>query len=264
MSRLHVFIDGTWLFNQCGAGQSLANATDAPNARFPLDFTKMDQSLLDHVRDINNRCDSLGDRFISTSIFALPSNFDKWPEQYDDISLDQVDRTRRGVYARQAFLNMALAAGYSDAAVFRPPIKDYIVRKLSERRYQEKQVDTSVVALLVKSAITCPSDFHVVITGDSDILPAIRVAYPDYTHNVVIATTHPDELNAAHRQTSFSLFDFEFDVKPFFLQNNAERIIKGSHVHKCAECGKVFSTARPLGRMARPYCSLHSPARRRP
>ena len=36
-------------------------------------------------------------------------------------------------------------------------------------------MDTSVVALLVLYAITRPGDYHCVITGDSDILPAIKI-----------------------------------------------------------------------------------------
>ncbi len=123
-------------------------------------------------------------------------------------------------------------------------------------------MDAAVVALLVRAAITKPGDYHVLIAGDSDLLPAIRIAYPEYTNNVIVASTHPDELKAGHRQTSFSLFDFDFKFKPFFLQDNADKIIGGQHVHRCAECGKVFTLTKPLPKLARPYCSSHRPQKK--
>jgi hypothetical protein len=260
MSKLNVFIDGTWLFYQCGAGQSLAHTTEFPDNRFSLDFTKLNQMLLQHAQAHGGNCDNMGDCYIATSIFQLPDNFDDWPNQYNDLSTEQIERVRRGVFARDEFSRAALRAGYKDDAIFRPAIKDYIIRRLTARAYQEKQVDTSVVALLVRFAITRPGDYHIVITGDSDILPAIRVAYPEYTHNVIMATTHPDELKAAHRQTSFSFLDFAFAIPPFYLQDNTREIIEGEYVYKCAECGKVFTRNNPIPQKARPYCNIHRPA----
>lgn len=170
-----------------------------------------------------------------------------------------MNKTKSAVFAREQFIKGAAAAGFRTAAVYRPKIRDYIIRKLADRRYQEKQVDTSVVALLVRYAITQPENFHAVITGDSDILPAISVAYPEFTRNVFLVSTHPDELNAAHRQTSFSYLDFSFDIEPFFLQNkeNVEKILTGEYVHRCEECGRVFRIQGPLPRRARPRCAEH-------
>jgi hypothetical protein len=130
------------------------------------------------------------------------------------------------------------------------------------REYQEKQVDTTVVALLVRSAITRPNDYHTVITGDSDILPAVSTAYPEFTKNVFVTTTHPDELNARHRQTAFSLIDFSFTIPPFYMQNkeNAEQILRGNYIHRCEECGKVFSTERQIPPRQRPRCVNCRPA----
>lgn len=259
MGKLNIFIDGTWVLVQCAAGGSMANATDRPDRRFPLDFEKLDRALLEHVRASDPSCEDIGDRYISTSIFALPSDFDDWPTQYDDLTAGSIEKVRRAVAARDAFVAEAAAAGYSMDAVYRPPIRDYIVRRLAERRYQEKQVDTSVVALLVRSAITKPEDYHGLITGDSDILPAIRVACPEFTRNVFIATTHPDELNPRHRQTAFALVDFAFQVQPFFMQNreNAMKLMRGAHTFRCEECGSVFATHSPIPSRARPRCREH-------
>lgn len=254
MSRLHVFIDGTWLYNQCNRGACLANATAMPDRSFPFSFSRLGTALLGHVAGRDPACTELGDCFIATSIFSLPGDFHTWPQHYPDISEEQVERTTRNIAAREAFFRGAIDAGFKEDAIFRPPIRDYIMRRLAQRRYQEKQVDTSVVALLVRSAIMNPDDYHCVLTGDSDILPAIRVAYPEYTRNVFVCSTHPDELQAAHRQTSFSLFDFNFGIPPFFLQDNAHVLMEGNHVHRCGQCGRAFATLSPLPRLARPYC----------
>jgi uncharacterized LabA/DUF88 family protein len=259
MARLNVFIDGTWLLVQCAAGQSLANATDRPDERFPLDFSKLNNELVRHVSENAMPCEGIGEAFISTSVFLLPEDFEEWPTRFEDVTTAQIEKTRRSVYAREAFVADAMKAGFGDEAVFRPPIRDYILRKLEAKRYQEKQVDTSVVALLVRAAITKPGDFHALVTGDSDILPAIRVAYPQFTENVFVVTTHPDELNPMHRQTAFSLVDFAFKIPPYFMQNkeNAERLIVGQHVHRCEECGRVFVLAKPLPKLTRPRCREH-------
>jgi hypothetical protein len=256
---LNIFIDGTWLLVQCAAGGSMANATDHPDRRFPLDFEKLNQALLQHVRDVDPGCNAVGESYISTSIFALPQDFDNWPNQYDDVTAESVEKVRRAVAARDAFIGQAEAAGYRLDAVYRPPIRDYIIRRLAERKYQEKQVDTSVVALLVRSAITRGNDYHALITGDADILPAIRVAYPQFTQNVFIATTHPDEMNPRHRQTAFALVDFAFNVPPFYMQNrdSAVRLIEGQHAYRCEECGSVFAMPRPVPARARPRCLQH-------
>ena len=161
--------------------------------------------------------------------------------------------------AREALVCSAAEAGYRQDAVFRPPIRDWIIRRLAEQKYRERQVDTSVVALLVRSAVTRPGDFHALITGDSDMLPAVRVAYPEFTRNVFVATTHPDELDPHHRQTAFALVDFRFDVSPFFMQNkeNAVRLMIGAHVYRCEECGLIFALSRPVPVSQRPRCVKH-------
>ena len=256
---LNVFIDGTWLLVQCAAGGSMANATDQPDRRFPFDFVKLNQALLRHVQIVDAACAAIGESYISTSLFALPRDFDDWPNRYDAVTAESVEKVRRAVAARDAFIRQAEAAGYLLDAVYRPPIRDYIIRRLAERKYQEKQVDTSVVALLVRSAITRGNDYHALVTGDADILPAIRVAYPQFTRNVFIATTHPDEMNPRHRQTAFALVDFAFNVHPFFMQNrdNAVQLIQGQHAYRCEECGCVFTTRQPFPQRSRPRCNHH-------
>lgn len=254
MVKLNIFIDGTWLFRACGPAKVLAGKTERPNSSFSLNFAKLDQALLQHVNQYHKNCEGFRDRYIATSVFEIPDDFESWSDYYDDVTQEQITKVKRGSFARDTFANKAIAAGYSSNAIFRPKMKLYILKNLQEQRYQEKQVDATVVALLVRSAIEHPKDFHAIITGDSDILPAIRVAYPEYTKNVVIVSTHPDELNAEHRQTSFSLSNFDFDIPPFYLQDYADKIIHGDNVYRCAECNKVFMRSNQIPTKSRPYC----------
>ena len=254
VSQLNVFVDGSWLFKACGPETALAAATEWPERAFRLDFSRLDQALLGYAGEASPSCVALGERFISTSIFALPEDFDDWPAEYGSFTEDDIARTRRGVDARQHFVDGALAAGYSSRAVYHPRMKGWMLERLRTGQFQEKQVDATVVALLVRSAITCPDDVHVVITGDADVLPAIRVAYPEYSKNVVVATTHPDELLAERRQTSFSLGNFQFEIPPFFLQDHVADIMAGEHVYTCAHCHKVFQRSAPVPVNARPCC----------
>jgi len=262
LASLNIFVDGSWLFRQCAPSGSLANATDRPQDRFPLDFSRLNQELLRHIQACDRRCDVLGDLVFAASILLLPSDFDEWPKRYAGIKPENVDITRKSVWAREAFLREAMRGGYGDQAVFRPELREWTLRKLMEGRYQEKQVDSAVVALLVRSAITRPLDYHALITGDADLLPAIRVAYPEFTKNIFIATTHPDELDARHRQTSYSLVEIGFGIPPYFMQNkgNAERIIEGAYSYRCEECGRVFVQDREVSRIQRPRCARCQPA----
>ncbi|WP_027371060.1 NYN domain-containing protein [Desulfovermiculus halophilus] len=256
MSHLNIFIDGSWLFKVCQAGGVLSRTTEDDTRPFKLDFDKLNKLLLSHAQSASTECDSIGECFIATSIFALPDVFDDWPNRFDDITEQNIEITRKNVNARERMVRNAVDnAGYNESAVFRPPIRDYIIQQLMNRQYQEKQVDAAVVALLVRSAITRPDDYHVVLTGDSDILPAIKVAYPTYSENVFLATTHPDELKAEHRQTSFSLSNFSFALDPVYLQDVTEKIIQGMHSYKCANCSRVFVRSNPIPAGARPYCN---------
>ncbi len=251
--RLHIFVDGSWLFGACK--NVLAAKTESPNEPFKLDFGKLRAAILAHVQQHSPRCTCQGDAFLSTSIFNLPTDFETWPETYPDITSEMARRTQVAVRAREAFVSNAAEAGFSQDAVFRPTIKPFNVVQLAAGKYREKQVDTAVVALLVTHAITLPADYHVVLTGDADILPGVRVVYPQYTKNVVIATSHPDELRAENRQASFSFSDFVFEIPPFYLQEHAHEILQGSYVYRCAECSKVFARwDRPVPTKSQPFC----------
>jgi DNA-directed RNA polymerase subunit RPC12/RpoP len=255
MSKMHIFIDGSWLFKACAPERALANRLEYPDRQFKLDFGKLSSVLLRYASNHDPSCSEFGDRFFSTSIFSLPENLDEWPAERDDVSVDDIASVKSSVIARDRFTQSALDAGFSDSAIFRPRLKGWMLQKLRDRRFQEKQVDTTVVALLVKSAIINPNDYHVIITGDADILPAVRVAYPDYSRNVFVATTHPDQLRAESRQTSFSISDFNYVIEPYYMEKHAHELLTGDNVYVCSHCNKAFSRPKPIPKKALACCS---------
>jgi hypothetical protein len=253
--KLHVFIDGSWLFKIGSPEGVLASKTDRPTKPFSMDFKKLNQALLSHVSDFDPECQELGDLYYATSVFNIPEDIDEWPTSFPDITSEQVEIVKKNVYARNLVAQNAIDAGYKEDAIYHPKLRGYIVKRLFEKTYQEKQVDASVVALLVRSAIINPDDYHVVITGDSDILPAIQVAYPEYSENVFVATSHPDELSADHRHTSYSIHNFEFKIDSFYFQDHIVDLIHGNNAYNCGQCNKVFTTFNPVPHQNRPYCS---------
>jgi hypothetical protein len=254
MANLNIFIDGTWLFRVCQPDGVLANRTESPLYSFKLDFQKLTESLVAHIHRNGSDLD-IGDRYLSTSIFTIPRGVEEWAEQDPNITVADIEKVRKGAFARDRMVQNAVGAGFNDSAVYRPLLRPFMFEKLKNRTFQEKQVDATIIALLVRSAITQGGDFHAFVTGDSDLLPAIRVAYPEYSRNVLLVTTHPDELKASHRQTSFSYTDFQFDISPFFLQDHVKEIIVGEHVYECANCKKIFVRLNRIPVRSRPYCN---------
>lgn len=260
MAKLNIFIDGTWLFRVCQPDGVLANRTETYTQSFKLSFDKLTKSLIGHLSKYGQTIEP-GERYLSTSIFTLPSDIEDWPNQAPDITPDDIVRVRNGAFARDKMVENAVRDGFSDLAVYRPNLRPFMIKKIKNRTFQEKQVDATVIALLVKSAITQGANFHAFITGDSDMLPAIRVAYPEYSKNVILVTTHPDELRAEHRQTSFSFTDFQFNIDPFFLQDHIKEIIVGDNIYECSNCHKILVRTNPIPTNKRPYCDTCSATR---
>lgn len=254
MAKLNVFIDGTWLFRVCQPDGVLSNRTIYSTKRFNLDFTKFIDSLILHLNNQGKATEGVGDLYLSTSIFDFSDDINEWPSESDEITSNDIERVIKGAIARELMVTNAVSAGFDSSAVYKPRLRPFMIGKIKNGTYQEKQVDATVIALLVKSAITKREDYHVFVTGDSDVLPAIKVAYPEYSKNVLLATTHPDELRAEHRQTSFSYTDFAFDITPYFLQDHVKDILFGNNVYECSKCKIVFNLLTPLSQRSRPYC----------
>lgn len=258
MQKLNIFVDGSWLFKVCKAGSALSKGTANSAYPFPFDFSGFVAALVEHVKKETTITNIQSGKLVfCTSIFDLPSDFDEWPQHNPAILPGKVELTKRVVHAKSEFCKKANSAGFSDEAEFHVKMKPWIMAALDTDSYQEKQVDTTLVALLVKSAFDSPNDFHAIVSGDADMLPALRVAYPGYTKNVLVATTHPDELDAEHKLSSYSYLDYKCDIEPFYFQLNLESVMEGAFKHRCNECHKLFSTLKAIPRGSLPRCPTH-------
>ena len=254
MSKLHVYIDGTWLFKVV-AGHVFDRFLVAPDT-FTIDFNKLNALLLKHVAMQHPECTEIGNLFFVTSLFELPTDFDSWvgkcitnPYGGQSITLSSfnIGFTRKNIADRVAFADAAVRAGYDPGCIFRIPLQEWMLLNLihPDLRYQEKQVDTTVVALLVRDAIEHPDDCFALVAGDADILPAIQIAYPNYTQNVFPVLTSPNEKDGKNRQTSFKYSQYNFQINTLVLQNHVGDIMEGN-VYKCTECQKYFVTRVPI------------------
>jgi hypothetical protein len=184
------------------------------------------------------------------------------PEEPDP-EWGEFEDIRRRSDARRRFADDAVAAGFSEEGIFAVPLRGWIIDRLRQGKYQEKMVDTSLVARLVEHAIADPVRLHVLISGDLDMLPAIRTVVPDYTEKVVLAATHPDQYVPAEAQSSYGLQQFDFRYDPIYLEQGVDRLVNGVNVYRCSNlrCLRFFVRPRPIPARANPVCKPCNDAR---
>lgn len=256
MSKLHIFIDGSWLIKVCAPKGVLAKKMYKPD-EFVLDFGKLKNFIFESVKEREPECTEIGDCYFVTSIFQIPDDVDTWEGRTiksSKITEDAISKTKWNVNMREKYAARAVAAGYAQEGIITVPLKDWMIQNLTNGKYQEKQVDTTVVALFVKYAITQKDDYFAVVAGDSDILPAINIAYPEFTSRLCLVTTHPDQLDATHRQTSFSFLQHDYSVGPIYLHDCVDKIAEGANLYKCSNCNKVFASKKSISQYKLPYC----------
>jgi len=264
--KLNIFIDGSWLFKvQNGVLKSKRIKSERNKPVF-IDFTKLSNLILTHVQKSGfSYCKQYDERHCCISVLTPPSNIDSWEgkkicelnryQRNNNYILKKADleKVKKNCYVRDNFARSAITAGFEANSIIRPDLKPWMIENLSKGRFQEKQVDTTVVALLVRSAITKGDDIHAIVAGDADILPAIKIAYPEFSKNIVIVTTHPDELKAEYRQTSFTYQEEEFDIPALYIQDYVKDIIWGNII-ECSNCHGLYELTRQVDPKRRNYC----------
>jgi len=214
---------------------------------FRLDFTKL-AAEVGKFLEMKSPTAAMkpGKLYFYTAIFQVDE-----PPSPD---LGDISFIMKSIYARQYFIKEAEAGGFDCSGVNWVPLRKHIAEKLRDHQYQEKMVDTSVVARLVEQAIRHPRRMHVLITGDRDMLPALRTVCPKYTKSIALATTHPDQYDRFNSQSSFALSAFDFVSEPMYLERHVEQLVAGEDVYTCANCRKVFVATSKLGIRENPVC----------
>jgi hypothetical protein len=185
----------------------------------------------------------------STALFEIPDDPD--PEWAAD-----AESMRPSIDARRRFAYEAVDAGFDSEGIFRVPLRGWIIERVKARRYQEKMVDTAVVARLVERSITEPAILHVLLSGDSDMIPAIQTVVPNYSETVVVACTHPDQYLPQDQQSSYRLAQFDLQREPIYLDRLVDRIVEGDYVYRCCNprCNAIFARPKPIPARANPTC----------
>ena len=263
MSKVHIFIDGSWFFHVCApnADGVLARKLAEPRS-FRLDFNKLKSTILEHIQSQLSDCTEIGDCFNVTSIFSFPDDYDSWVGQCVDgheITQADIQKPKNNVRNRTAFVTRSFQAGFKEESVIRPQITQRKLLRYINKQYREKEVDSTVVALIVKYAITKHNDYFAVIAGDADIMPALMITCPDYTKNICLVTSHPNELEQRHQLTAQKYLDFNFEIDPLFLQNQVNKIIEGDYVYRCNCCQRLYVQSTPTSTRQMPYCEICKP-----
>jgi hypothetical protein len=258
MNRIHVYIDGTWLFNQCGKDRTLSQYVESDY--FFIDFNKLNSVIEKYIFQSSGiQPQPGGQHWYYTSIITnIPDH---------DIDGNSLDWLKSLSYSKEQTVLAARRAGYDTSGVFEVPFKHWMPKQIERKLFQEKMVDTSLVARMVLSSIQYPQDFHVVVTGDLDMIPAISLVVPQYLEKVVLFTTDPRQWDPNMQQTSKKLTDYNFKYGPFYLDNMVSEIFQGNFVYTCDHptCSIVFARRNEIPVGEKPYCSTHlrtRPARR--
>lgn len=239
--EFNVYLDGSWLFKQCDYDKILAKGTEDPWLPFRMDFKKLVTLISEKAREFGGGgVATPKSLYVCTSIFKIPKDVETWPST--QAHPESLAKLRTNLAAREDFVQRAFAAGFLPDGVLRPELRPYHLALISRGRWQEKQVDTWLVAQLVEQSIRNPEYFHFIGSGDADMMPGIKRVVPGYTKRVVHIGTHPAQFDRDDLGTSFEFEGFGLEHGPILLEDHLEHLIEGTHIYHCRNraCNRVF------------------------
>lgn len=254
MSKLHVYIDGTWLYNQCGRERTLTQYVESDY--FFVDFAKLNAKLVKYIQEQSGVIVQPGGGlwYYTSIIRNIPDN---------DFDGNSLERLKKSSYAKEQTVKTAQSAGYDVSGVFEVPFQHWMPKQIGAGLFQEKMVDTSLVARMVLSSVQNPDDFHILVSGDLDMMPAISLVVPKYLERVILFTTNPNQWDPNMQQTSKRLTDYDFSYGPLYFDDVIKDIVLGKYVYTCDHptCSVVLTRQKPIPTGDRPYCRVHFAAR---
>lgn len=231
MKNIHLFVDGTWLFKTCKPGGFLAKLTATPEQRFKMDFQKFVGFVESELSDVLGSTICCGKKYIASSVFdiaGLNPPIDKWPEAYTDegITPEMIVRFRNNITARTNFIDNAVKFGGFFYDANHESLKPHIVVAIANDDYREKQVDSKVQAELIDCGKENKlSAYYAVLTGDLDMMPALKKSYPEWSDNVILLTTEP---NYPDGVSSFDMVKFvneNFKYNAVFIDKHFSKFL---------------------------------------
>jgi hypothetical protein len=244
-AKLNIVIDGS---PRSAMGLApLSTAAPQKNHDVNLNFKALDALLLKHLlKHVGVRAE-LGERHLVASLFVPSPDFDAWPDT--DRALFGRRHTKQDMEVRNRLVQTALDAGYSGDAVYRIPLRKWMLRSPT---YHEDHLAATVSALLAASITRSPNDYHCVVTDNADILAAVRVACPQSREKLFIAAIRREVLFSENRRTMVSTAESDFRIPPFVLADHVSllahegHVVLGSYVFECARCHEKFTRHRPI------------------
>jgi len=242
-ARLNIVIDGS----QWSTMEFVPSSTAAQkNHDEGVNFKALEALLLKHLFKHEGTRAELGERHLVASLFASPPDLDAWPDK--DRVLFERRYTKQNIEVRHRFVQTALDAGYSGDAVYRIPLRKWMLRS---SMHHEDHVATTVSALLAGLVTRSPDDFHCAVTDNTNILAAVTVACPQSLERLFIAPIRRGVLFGEHGRTMLSPAESDFRIPPFFLADHISIVVRegyavgGNFVFECTRCHKTFTRRRP-------------------
>lgn len=193
--RYNVYIDGSWLFKQCG-GKLWAKLVGS-STTVRLDFQKM-LDLFD--RTVKS---SLGGNLQRQDLYMYMALFRDVPRPKDfNNDKDPLVKLNALVHARRSFAKDAQAIGFPKSGCFDVTYEPWMLTKIIDSNYREKMADTALVARIVREGVSNPGMAHVVVTGDKDILPGMVAVIPDYSTKALMVMNNPSKSVSTLSQSS--------------------------------------------------------------
>jgi len=252
-AKLDIVIDGSrWARARLVPTSTVAQE----NHDIGVNFKALDALLLKHLSEHAGTRVELGERHLVASIFVPPLDFEAWSDT--DRALFERRHTKQNIEVRNRFVKTALDAGYSGDAVYRIPLRKWMLRSST---LHEDHVAITVSALLAASITRSPDDYLCVVTDNTDILAAVQVASPQSLERLFIAAIRREVLFGENRRTLVSTTEFDFRIPPFFLADHISIVVRegnvvlGSYVYECTRCHEKLTRHRPLPAKAPQLCA---------
>lgn len=256
MRNIHVYIDGSWLFSQCGREAVLTKKTVHDNTR--IDYAKLVESMKKSICEWEGLPGlDTGKLHYYISVIITP--------QRDTITYKgkvyNLQGMKKNSYSRSRIVQAASDADFR-VVKFEVDFRPWMPKAIYDTKsYQEKMVDTALVTQLITNLLNpeYKEDYHAVITGDIDIFPGIdRVVGRHVMNQLVLFTIDPEQFDPDDAQVSHELTTLGFRVGPFYLENFVEGFLEGNFVGRCQYCGLIFSAHE-----SQKFCPAHNEERKR-
>lgn len=257
MSKCHVYIDGSWLYKQCSGKGVLGKRT--VYGKIFLDYRKLIELIVNEVGKATGESVSAGEElhYFTSVIKDIPASSNIKIEG-EDYSLEQI-RSR----SKTALETMTkVVQGGVTVTNFEIGFRPWMAKAIAEGSYQEKMVDTAIVAKFVINSLKeeYSSDYHAILSGDLDMLAAFEevLMEVDPSLKILLVTIDPVQWDQKDSQVSKDLAQFEhFAIPSILLDRFIPEIMQGDNVLQCQGCSKYFDAKTSKLRLCKHCDPIH-------